>query len=70
MANSNKYLGVWLGEGGKDREEAQVLGADRECAEPARLRPATSALIAPPPATFKNIYVLNTICCIFLKISR
>lgn len=43
------YLGVWHGDGGKDLEEEQLLGADKECAEPARLKPATKALMAPPP---------------------
>lgn len=46
------YLGVWLGEGGRDREEEQVFGAERECAEPARRSPATSALMAPPPMIY------------------
>lgn len=47
---NTSYLGVWLGEGGRDRDEAQVLGAEREWAEPARRSPATRALICPPPS--------------------
>lgn len=60
------YLGVWLGEGGRDREEELLLGAHKECAEPARLSPATSALIAPPPLHKKQnrnlAHCLMTLC--------
>lgn len=55
--SSYNHLGVWLGEGGKEREEALVFGAESECADPARLRPATNALIAPPPAYFTINYI-------------
>lgn len=54
---NNIYLGVWLGDGGSDLEEEQVFGAERECAEPARLKPATSALMAPPPAKEDLVYL-------------